>query len=561
MLKPVTFKCKSHIAFILLFVVLSSYLTLKTLPEESWDGWGRGLFAAQTMLTLEHWTSDGIIHHKLLYIPIGYSPVVPLLDEPEMRHHARGAVTGRLVGRRLYYTHFPSGYVMPYAFLMKAGFVKRHWFRLLSVAFSMAALVLMYFSFNLVSGPVVAFASALYYGASTMFLDYADSMNNQAVDDVLRFAVVLASLAAMRRITDAGFRRYTALVWVLYFMLAVSSYDSTPFVFVWLVLLDVIFRSAHRERCGSALPWKRWVFFASAPVLAFALQVLQNWWYLGLNDMLLDFKGAFAERSTLVKASRGFLADHGGSAVRALSSMTAGASLAVVAITMSALVYLWLRRGSRGGPVAALSFIAAFLAAGSAFPLVFSNTAFFVYEGRQFAPFAALLAGSATVVLAGSLYEMRKRAGRTLGRAALVAVLLPCLSFVWYAQAVRTVDYLGEWPNNAVNVRWVEHIKRIGSLVEGNPVLFELVEESPVDYPQPSPIDEYYLGGTILSFKNPEDLLHDLYWLRRHSREPFDALIVSWDYEILRRMAASIGVPYDVEVIDESFILRVPARR
>src|SRR3989304_837041 len=113
---------RAHLPFLALLLVLSIYLGLKTFPEEGWSGWEEG--SAQTLLTpppLDHWDKDGAFNHKLFFIPIGMSGIVKYLDEPELRQHARGTVTGYLIGRRPYYTPHPPGYLLPLALLKKAG--------------------------------------------------------------------------------------------------------------------------------------------------------------------------------------------------------------------------------------------------------------------------------------------------------------------------------------------------------------------------------------------------------------------------------------------------------
>ena len=191
---------KQHIAFIILCLILFAYLGAKTLPENGWSGWG--IFSAQTLLSSKHWVNDGFIKSKLLFIPIGYSKIVQYLDQPEMRQHARGTTTGGLIGNRLYYTHYPSGYLIPYALLMKLGFQQRYWFRLLALIFSFSALILLYVFFNLITkNSLVSFFAISYYALSTMFLDYADSLANQPIDDLLRAAIFVVSMLAIRAVS------------------------------------------------------------------------------------------------------------------------------------------------------------------------------------------------------------------------------------------------------------------------------------------------------------------------------------------------------------------------
>ncbi len=558
-----------HIVFVVLLVILAAYLVPKTMPEESWDGWGKGYFGAQTMLTIEHWSKDGILNHKLLFLPIGYSKAVKYLDEPEMRHHARGIVTGELIGRRLYYTHFPPGYILPYAFLMKAGFSERHWFRLLSVCLSLTALALLYISINIIASPATAFVVSLYYGISTMFLDYADSIANHAVDEVLRFAILLASLIAIRSMPDKlGFKRYTVLIWLLYFVLAVSSYDSTLFIFIWLVSLDIIFRSSYRENFARAIAWRRWLFLGTAPVAGFVLQALQNMWYLGFENMILDFKGVFLVRSSIsaseVTGGEGmsilsFLTDHSFSVFRALDSITGGVPVMVIVLLTGAVIYLKRATSTR---LPSFAFVVAFLVAGIAFPFVFDNTTNFEYEGRQLAPFAGLLIGSATVLLISSLRNLRRvlRCGRgKIHSAVLIMVLLPALFYIWSVQAYRTVEYVGDWPNNDEDVEWVEVMRTIASMTTADTVIFRLVQRGKGDYPQPNPMTEFYTNATVLHFKRQADIKRDWLWLKWRSEEPFDTLFVTENLSAIKSLAGDLKLVGKIEALGGLYILKVPA--
>ena len=160
--------------------------------ESGWSSWYDGIGDAQTILSSKHWANDGFLQ-QVLAIPIGYSKTVRYLDDPQMRQHAHGTVTGGLIGQRLYYTHYPSGYSLPYAIFMKLGIWQRHWFRLFALTLSLGSIILMYLFINLISNKKMAFFGSIYYGISTMFLGYADSLANQPVDDLLRFAILSLS--------------------------------------------------------------------------------------------------------------------------------------------------------------------------------------------------------------------------------------------------------------------------------------------------------------------------------------------------------------------------------
>jgi len=412
-----------HLPFVIFIAALALYLGVKAVPEESWSGWTP--FSAQTMLSSEHWARDGFVKNKLLFIPIGYSKAVRYLDEPRMRHHARGTVSGGLIGNRLYYTHYPSGYLIPYALLMKSGVEGRVWFRLLSLGFSVAALALFYLFINMVAGPGVAFFAAAYYGASTMFLDYADSLANQPIDDLLRFAVLAASAGTVRWPAkgDArpGRERWSRgrvlFIWAAYFALCISSYDSVFFVFAWLVGLDVVTGGLRGPDGRFRPPWKRWLVFASAPVAAFAVQMLQNTWYLGVGDMLLDLKGTFMARTdTWLEEGpfSGRLSGHLYSTLLPFLYMTGlNFLISVPALALAAAGFLRLRRFSPEGlPVAGI--MAVLLVSGLIYTAVLSFTGSFPYQGRQLAPAVSLLVGSATV-LAWRLLSGGPEAGAGVG--------------------------------------------------------------------------------------------------------------------------------------------------
>ena len=211
---------------------------VKTFPENGWDGW---FGSSQVYMGAKYWANDGIIAHKFLLLPMGYSKVVKYLDDPSLRHHTRGTKTGGLVGNRLYYTHYPNSYITPYATLMNAGVYDRHWHRLLALSFSMLGFLLFYFFLVIAFSPGVAFLGSFYYGVSTMFLDYADTLSNQSFDDLWRFAILFLSVVAVR--FEKNHRKYlifNTLIWFSFFIRSISSYDSTLFVFVWLVGLDAV---------------------------------------------------------------------------------------------------------------------------------------------------------------------------------------------------------------------------------------------------------------------------------------------------------------------------------
>lgn len=507
----------SHILFIVFILVLAIYLGLKTLPEDGWDDWGFG--SAQTLMTMKHWSEDGMIYSKFLFIPIGYSKTVRYLDEPEMRHHAQGIIIGELIGSRLYYTHYPAGYLVPYGVLTKIGFEGRHWFRLFALVLSLAALTLMYSLFSLISTRVIAFLATLYYAGSTMFLGLADSLANQPVDDFFRFLILFISILATREVSQKRYMLYNVFIWVFYFILAGSSYDSTLFIFVWLVGLDII--------TAKNFLWKKWLFFASAPIAAFAIQMAQNAWYLGLKDALLDTYGSFRFRAGSGPGSN-ILERHVRAMFSPLVYMTDIRDGFIIPII--AAIFVILRRLKSLIPYdwPKISLLILFALAGFTYPFIFTSSGYFPYQGRQMAPFVGLLIASSTVLLfliLRNLGNIRDKISKI--KAVLLVVLLVLTGALWISQAKRTYAYILDWPNNQVErtvINFAESLKEIAG--DRDAVVFRIDEIHPYRYPQLYPIVEYYIGMPVLSFKNISDLIRDFEWLRNRSGFAFHPIIV-----------------------------------
>lgn len=541
-------RIRKHAPILALLVFLGVYLGTKAFYEQSWSGWTN--YSAQTLLSSEHWVKEGFVKNRFLFIPMGYSDIAQYLDEPEMRHHARGTVSGGLIGKRLYYTHYPSGYLVPYALLMKSGVEGRPWFRLLSLAFSISALVLMYLFVSAVSTPAVAFSSVLYYGASAMFLDYSDSLANQPLDDLLRFAILLASVLAVR--PQAGRKLLMILIWVLYFLLSISSYDSTFFIFLWLAGLDLALYFSSGRRVSVL----KWAFFASAPVLAFCLQMLQNLWYLGWRDMLLDISGTFMIRANAVPGDS-FIGKHLYSLLAPsyyMTNLPVEFALGVIVALLAG--YIHFRKGfGQGLPEAGLA--AVLLASGSAFTLVFSFTGYFNYEGRQWAPGVSLLVGASTVLAFRLWKERGKGIFKGRGMAAGMALLLPLL-LLWGAQAERTVAYARDWPNNALDVKTVGFLKKLGSLAPGeDAVIFNVSPDFAQENPQPDPLEEYYADALILNFRSTEALIRDYRWLKARSPGRFDSIIMSTERGAITEAAQALSLSGKLKTLDGRYVLKV----
>ncbi|MEK7473842.1 MAG: hypothetical protein AAB668_03930 [Patescibacteria group bacterium] len=424
---------KKH-ALVLAVILLPvfAYLAVKAQDPRGWDQWGFG--SAQTVLTVRHWARDGMIAHKFLFLPSGYHPNIGFLDRPEFRFLADGTKTGETIGNRLYYTHYPAGYLIPYGLLAKLGVMERSGLRVVAVLFSMLGLAFFYGFVFLFSkrNHWIAGAATLYYATTTVFLGYADSLANQSIDDLFRNAVLFVSFYRFSSVSDGvKKKRLTAVTWVLYFLLASSSYDSTFFVFIWLCGLDIL--EHRRLRIGRFIGW------GLAPVLAFVVQVAQNTWYLGVADMLRDFYGALAFRSSEAPAVLGRLPPLVKNAFASLSltgylaGMRARFALPVVALLVFAIWRTKLVDKTRAWLLVILA------AAGMTYPFLLPVVGTFGYQGRQLAPTLCTLIAIATYAVVTKWRALKWSA----------ALLAAPLVILWAIHVRALAGFVNDFPQNA----------------------------------------------------------------------------------------------------------------
>ncbi len=405
-----------HSAIIILIFIIGAYFIIKAVPENSWDGWRVG--SAQVLLSDKQWVENGFSQNYFLFIPQGYSKVVRYFDDPELRQHARGITTGGFIGKRLYYTHYPSGYLLPSALLMKLGTESRSWFRFLEILLSLGGLILLYWILNSVSNRLIAFFGALYYSISILFLDYADALANQPIDELLRFAIIALSLWLVK----SGNKKLNYLIWILYFILSISSYDSTFFVFVWLVGIDLIILRK--------IEWKKWLFWASAPVLAFGLQIIQNTLYLGWRDMLLDIYGTF--KIQVVGSRSGFFTSHLKRLVDPFGwffgvKWYLGILISIIGIAAVKFIKKYFPPETINIKFLYLGFTAAF------FHFLFFPSLFF-YQARIISIFGGLLLGTLTILTTKTLFQK----GTQTKEKTLFLVIFISVMALWLVQAEKT---------------------------------------------------------------------------------------------------------------------------
>lgn len=554
---------RHHTAVAVFLLCLLLFLSVRASDEYRWSDWGFG--DAQTLLSLRQWEEGGWISNYFLFIPQGYAKAVRLFDSPELRQHAHGTCPGSSprIGPRLWYTHYPAGYLVPYAVLFKLGLDSMFSVRMLSVIFSITALVLMYIVFSKITTKGVSFVAVLFYGLSPVFLGYADSLANQPIDDLLRFAFMLAVVFATRADSLKQRRIWMFSAWVFEFFLSLSSFDSVFFVYLWLIGWDVLEKRGFR--------WKTYLVYAIAPVTAHSLQFLQNVWYLGLNDAVIDIKDAFllknaADPSYNLGQNR-FNVIHDTITILFDNLYSPGGLIAVL-FGFYVLYYLFIKgRNYQGLPT--IKLLSLLFICGLSFIIVLPHAARMPYEARQMIPFAALLAGGVTWSFLkefkysihgnpGNSDEKESRVRKNLKLPFLLLASILILVF-WYDFVLNDRQPLYLVPDAETDARFAseiesmqkydlirfrqirtevlfaEELKKLPTAFE--PVFFSIGgfqlfwdPKYVPGYPQIMPITEYYTGSKpVLCFNAPEGLANDLIYMVRKSPYKFSPVLISSD--------------------------------
>lgn len=511
--------------FIALVIIIGVYLTVKATNENSWDGWGIG--STQTMLSIKYWVTDGWTKHYFLHIPAGYSKAAVHFDNPELRQHAWVDVTGNKDEKQIYYTHYPSGYAFPSAFLMEIGFKNRFWFRFFQILVSLASLFLLYKFFSLIVDRIIAFSATLFYMISVPFLDFADDLANMPIDDFFRFLILLLSILALRHIGNAKkYIIYNFGIWFVYFLLVISSYDSTFFIFAWLIGLDIFI--------ARKILWKKWLIFASAPILGFGLQMIQNSLYMGFSNMISDFSGAsnfivFASNSIQKFIHQRFLEGLLFPITSAFGFDFRARYLLLFIIIVLAILFLFKRSKNLANLVpSAFRYLAILGISGFVQSLVLTDN--HPYKGRLLGVAVAFLVG---IFIFYIIQIMRKKIKiQPLGALLLIFITV----FIWFLQINRTLAYIKEWPNNVYDpaiINFSQELKAVladRSIKDG--IVFTLFPSKPygdLTDTMARYYDMYYYDKLILSFDNPALLVKDYQGLKKISKHPFSAIIIMKD--------------------------------
>lgn len=532
-----------HVFFTILILCVLIFLSIRALDKYRWSDWGFG--DAQTMLSLNQWDKDGWFTNRFLFLPQGYFKGIHILDEPELRHHAHGICpeASPRIGPRLWYTHYPPGYLIPYAFLFKLGLNNIFFMRMLSIFFSIGALVLMYILFSKITSPAISYIAVLFYGLSHTFFGYADTIANQPIDDLLRFAFMLLIVISTR---TTSFKKRKVLMlsaWVTEFLLSLSSFDSIFFIYLWLIAWDFLERRGFR--------WKTYLVFGVAPLAAFFLQFLQIAWYLGLNNAIIDIKDTFLQRSwSMAGLNRFNLFYH--VLLKLLNILYKPISL-VLLLLIFYIVYLkFIRDKDRDRELPSLRLLILLFLCGMPFIFLIPYTAAMSYEVRLIAPSIALLIGGVTYlffknlknIFRGNLNHKKKSIVGYKHKLTIAYVLSSgiVVSLFWFYFVFNDRKPVYNVKEGHHDILLAEKIKSIPTQYE--PVIFDIggfqLFWNPnyvPGYPQIHPITEYYIGSKpILCFTQPEGLVSDLLYMTSHSKYKFSPVLITGNLEYLEKI-------------------------
>jgi len=536
-------------AFLLgLFVLLA----FRASVPDRWSGWAFG--DAQTMLSTRNWNERGWLNNFLLFCPQGCAKVTTLLDEPPLRQHAHGIMPygGHGVGPRLWYTHYPPGYLVSYATLATIGLDGMESARILSVVMSLAGLGLFYFFLARLIRPAVAFWSCAVYGLNPTFLNYADSLANVPIDDLLRYGFMVAVLFSTRAATARGRSLATASAWLIQFGLSLASFDSVFFIYIWLVGWDYLDRQGFR--------WRRYLFFALAPLCAHGLQLAQNAWYLGWRDALLDAQAMFLLKSEASNPSR--LRELGVTLDTVLDFVIQEQWL----LWSIVILYVVRRAGLRtlnDRPVPSIALLTLLFLAGLGYLVVLPQAGRMGYQGHQMLPFYAVAVGG-LIVSAADMFShfvhgaFKPRWGvnrRHFELSWLLAATVCLMLFGWWLGSAQPHAWRPPDPPNP-DQQLARGLCRVSTAHE--PVYFNLEGLTMYwnhaflpGYPQIHPIVEYDAGRRLmLSFNSETTLAADLkQLLHRAGPGSFSPVLISRDPERLRKI---LDILCEQEVITQT---------
>lgn len=560
----------ANLPFVILIIILFGYLTVRALPENHID-----LDSAQALLAARYWARDGFTKHYFLQLPSGYGKIVRYFDEPELQQHAGGTITGSLIGNKIYYTRYPSFYIIPTALIMKLGIKSLFLLRLLPIVVSILSLIFLYIFIKLITNKVIAFIAALYFGISPIFITSADSLYYYPFEDMWRFLILMLSILAIKKfkyhskpdLRETKIIWYLLFIWIAYFLMALTSFDSTFFIFIWLSGLSLYY-FYNLNNLSKSHKIKLFLFFialwSSAPIFAFAIQQIQNAAYLGWHNVWPNIYGAFVAAGNNSKLDFYFRSE---SLIRPFFSMI---GLLNFYTLIAPLGIAKLKQGfiASSIPTAAILPIFIFLAMFSIIKLkkitavampkksiltlltvaplvqtfILPFTGFRDYMGRLTAPFIGIIIGIMVWML---FLAFTKNNSLTVLNKMLFLILAIFITMLFAIQVILNIEprlysAYAPLPDNEITFS-----KSMQNIVAGEKAVFMIntadtqVSTKELEKRYSSLISprnyfishymiwEYYFDMPLLNFTRTSYLIKDLLFLEKRTDYPFTAIVTS----------------------------------
>jgi len=542
----------ANLLFAILIAALSVFLVVRALPENHMD-----MASAQTLLAARWWAREGFLKHRFLQLVAGYGKIVRYFEEPELSEHAKGDVAGRLTGHKIYYTHYPSLYIVPIALMMKLGINKLFILRLLSIIVSILGLIFLYVFIKLLSNKYIALVGALYFGISPIFIKWADSLEYIPQEDMWRFLILMLSIIVINHIRSAAaltkkVKYYLASIWAAYFLLSLTSFNSTFFIFTWLIGLSAIYiyNSGYKRKIRLFVILG--IFWALAPIMGFGLQLIQNISYLGWHNTLLDIQSAFNAAGN--RAGLGLLTRFD-ALIRPFFSMVGVynfyALLVPFGITKFKLLIILLALvvvlavikliKITGYKIPSLSILALLAIAPLSQTIIMPFTGFRDNLGRLYAPFVGIIIGIIVYILF-LLYKNKIEISKLFNKIILFFLSVAVLS-LFIIQLIlnnsprfwppytflskNDIAFTEEMKNIAPGGKAVFMINNSDTKIPEEELKKRFAVYDPIHYQKDYLDWEYYFDMPLLNFINTSYLVRDLLFLEKQAEFPFTAIITS----------------------------------
>lgn len=545
-----------NLPFLILIIALLTISVVRALPENHID-----MPSATALLGARWWARDGFLKHYFLELNAGYGKIVRYFDEPALSEHAQGAVAGGLIGHKLYNPHYPSLHGITSALLMKFGIDSLFILRLPSIFFSILSLILLYIFIKLLSNRHIALIAVTYFGISPIFIKFADSLEYTPLEDLWRSLILLLSLLALRRLKFW----YLLVIWISYLILAFISYNSTFFIFTWLIGISAIYiyHSGHRHKICLFLVVS--LIWALAPILAFGVRLTQSVAYLGWRNTWLDIYGAFiwagnrpglGLKTRIDALTRPFFSITGlyNFYILIISlGITKIKYFIILIFLITALIAAKLMKVMKYKitPLPVLTILAI---APLTQTLIMPFIGFRETMGRLFAPFVGIIIGTVTYVLL-RFYKNGTKTLRLFDKISFGFLFIVLASLFTIQIILNNTTRFWSYaplPNSSITFS-----KNMQTIAGGEKAVFminsddtKIPEEefkkrasiyNPAHVQTNYIIWKYYLDMPLLNFASTSYLIRDLLYLEKRTEFPFTAVITSDDGKIINELHENLA--------------------